>query len=388
MKITNVELFPVKTERRSGAISRHVVLKVYTDEGIIGLGEFSDLGIYRYMMPDIENLKIAVNKLMVGEDPFEIVQFHKKVSKVLKYYGHHSMPIYPPYTLDSQLVAAMEMAMYDISGKYLGTPVYNLLGGKVRDTFEVTYPLFSCKKAEDIPVRLDWVEEMYNEGWDRMRYYVGEDLEADERFLEAFRDRFGNKITLKAIDFQRKLYWKDTLKWIERLKHFDFQLAESVSFGEDYEGMAEIRRKVDIPISEHISSYANALRMVRHEAIDIFNVSIQIGGIQTALKFYNIAEAAGLQCLLSTTQEMSIGTAATCHMGAVVPELHYAGDVIGPVLYKQDVTKERVKYVGPRMFLPEGVGLGVELDEDKLQDIASPLYEWEELGSHSGVIVQ
>jgi galactarate dehydratase (D-threo-forming) len=388
MKITTVEMIPVKTERRSGAISRHVVLKVYTDEGITGLGEFSDLGIYRYMMPDIENLKVAVNKLMVGENPFEIVHFHKKVSKVLKYYGHHSMPIYPPYTLDSQLVAAMEMAMYDIAGKYLNTPVYNLLGGKVRDTFEVTYPLFSCKNPEDIPVRLDWVEEMYNEGWDRMRYYVGEDLESDERFLESFRDRFGSKITLKAIDFQRKLYWKDTLYWIERLKPYDFQLAESVSFGEDYEGMAEIRKRVDIPISEHISSYANALRMVENNAIDIFNVSIQIGGIQTALKFYNIAEAAGLKCLLSTTQEMSIGTAATCHLGAVVPELHYPGDVIGPVLYKQDVTKERVKYSGPRMHLPEGPGLGVELDDAKLKEIESPLNEWEELGSHSGVVVQ
>ena len=388
MKITSVELIPVKTERRSGAISRHVVLKVHTDEGITGLGEFSDLGIYRYMMPDMENLKVAVNKLMVGENPFEIVNFHKKVSKVLKYYGHHSMPIYPPYTLDSQLVAAMEMALYDIVGKSLDTPVYNLLGGKVRDTFEVTYPLFSCKNPEDIPVRLNWVQELYDEGWDRMRYYVGEDLESDEKFLETFRDRFGNKITLKAIDFQRKLYWKDTLYWIERFKQFDFQLAESVSFGEDYEGMAEIRKRVQIPISEHVSSYANALRMVEHNAIDIFNVSIQIGGIQTALKFYNIAEAAGLKCLLSTTQEMSIGTAATCHMGAVIPELHYPGDVVGPVLYKQDVTTERVKYVGPRMYLPEGPGLGVELDEEKLKQIESPLNEWEESSSHVGVVVQ
>src|SRR5690606_22524506 len=112
-------------------------------------------------------------------------------------------------TLDSQLVAAMEMAMYDIAGKYFNTPVYNLLGGKVRDTFEVTYPLFSCKSPEDIPARLEMVQQLYDEGWDRMRYYVGENLELDEKFLEAFRDRFGKKITLKALDFQRKLYWKD-----------------------------------------------------------------------------------------------------------------------------------------------------------------------------------
>ena len=388
MKVTNVELFPVKTTRRSGAVSRHVVLKVYTDEGIVGLGEFSDLGIYRYMMPDIDNLTTAARQLMIGINPLEITSFHKKVSKVLKYYGHHSMPIYPPYTLDSQFVAAMEMALYDISGKWHNTPVYNLLGGKVRDTFEVTYPIFSCKHPDDIPVRLDWVQQLYDQGWDRMRYYVGEDLEADEKFLQAFRERFGKKITLKAIDFQRKLYWKDTLYWIERFRPFEFQLVESVSFGEDYEGMAEIRRRIDIPVSEHISSYANALRMIQHSAVDVFNVSIQIGGIQTALKLYNIAEAAGLKCLLSTTQEMSIGTAATCHMGAVVPELHLPGDVVGPVLYLEDVVKQRVKYEGARMYLPEGPGLGVELDEEKLAELASPLSEWDVLGSHSGVVVQ
>ncbi|SDJ14666.1 mandelate racemase/muconate lactonizing enzyme family protein [Natribacillus halophilus] len=388
MKITQVDLVPCKTERRSGAISRHVVLKVYTDEDIVGIGEFSDLGIYRYMMPDVENLKVAVNKLMVGEDPTKIVSFHNKVSKVLKYYGHHSMPIYPPYTLDSQLVTAMEMAMYDITGKYLNTPIYNLLGGKVRDTFEVTYPLFSCKNPEDIPERLDYVQELYDQGWNRMRYYVGEDLKADERFLQEFRDRFGKKISLKSVDFQRKMYWKDTLYWIERFKPFEFEIVESVTFGEDYEGMNEIRKRTDIPVSEHISSYANALRMIERGAIDIFNVSIQIGGIQTAIKFYNLAEAAGLKCLLSTTQEMSIGTAATAHMGSVIPELHYAGDAIGPVLYKQDVTKERVIYKGATMYLPEGPGLGVKLDNEKLNAIKSPLNEWEEKGSHSGVVVQ
>ena len=221
-----------------------------------------------------------------------------------------------------------------------------------------------------------------------MRYYVGEDLEADEKFLEAFRDRFGKEIELKAIDFQRKYYWKDALYWIERFRPFEFQLVESVSFEEDYAGMAEIRRRIDLPVSEHVSSYANALRMVENGSVDIFNVSIQVGGIQIALKLFNIAEAAGLKCLLSTTQEMSIGTAATCHMGAVVPELHYPGDVVGPVLYLEDVTEEKVKYEGPRMYLPEGNGLGVTLDEDKLRAISSPLHEWEEVGSHSGVVVQ
>lgn len=387
MRITDVELYPVKTTRRSGSVSRHVVLKLFTDEGLVGLGEISDLGIYRYTMPDLDNLRFAIRRLVVDEDPFQIVKLHLKMMKLLPYWGH-SMPIYPPYTIDSQVVAGVEMGLYDLCGKSLQTPVYNLLGGKVRDSFDMTYPIFSCKRPEDVSVRLDEVGQLVAEGWTRFRYYVGEDLAADEQFLQDLRDRFGATISLKGLDFQRKFYWKDTLYWIDRFRPVDFQLVESVSLGEDYEGMAEVRRRCGLPVSEHITSFSHALRLVQTGAVDVFNVSLQIGGIQTALKFFAIAQAAGLKCLLSTTQEMSIGTAATCHLGAVVPELHYPGDVVGPVLYREDVCRERVRYAGNVMYLPDGPGLGVTVDDNQLQALASPLQEWDQVGSHLGVAPQ
>ena len=206
---------------------------------------------------------------------------------------------------------------------------------------------------------------------------LGVDFEKDEKFLQEVRARYGNQVELKALDFQSHFYWKDTLRIYERFKPYQFELIESPSWHEDYEGMAELRRKIDVDVSEHVSSTAQGLRMIKAGAVDVFNITIQSGGIYQAKKLFDLAEAAGMKCLISTTQEMSIGTAATAHLGAVVPELHYAGDPVGPLLYLDDVVKQPVCFEGSRLIVPKGVGLGVELDEEKLRGLSAPLVEWD-----------
>lgn len=376
MKVTDIQLTPIQTRRRTGAISSHIILRVHTDEGVTGLGEISDLDCYRMYMPDVDAVKVGIEKVALGEDPFRIAALHERLFSYMPNYFQYANN-YPPFTPASQIAAGIEMAFYDIVGKVLQTPVYNLLGGKVRDSFEITYPVFQAKKESDYERYLGYMQDLVDRGVNRFRYYVGVDFDKDEAFLTAFRARFGDSVELKALDFQGHFYWKDTLRIYERFKPFGFNLLESPSRREDYEGMAELRRRVDVGISEHISSFAQAMRMIRHGAVDVFNITIQSGGIYQAKKLFDLAEAAGLQCLISTTQELSIGTAATAHLGAVVPELHYAGDPVGPLLYTEDVVREEVRYEGTKLVVPDGPGLGVELDEAKLEALRAPLVEWE-----------
>lgn len=376
MRIKSIQLNPVQTKRRTGTISSHIVLQLFTDEGLIGLGEVSDLDCYRMYMPDLEAVRVGIEKVTLGEDPFRIVQLHERLFSYMPSYFRYANT-YPPFTPQSQLAAGVEMAFYDLAGKKLGTPVYNLLGGKVRDSFEITYPIFQVKKESDYERYLGYVQELIDVGITRFRYYVGVDFEKDEKFLQAFWERFGSKVQLKALDFQSHFYWKDTLRVYQRFKQYKFELLESPSWKEDYEGMAELRRKAEVDISEHVSSTAQAMRMIKANAVDVFNITIQSGGIYQAKKLFDLAEAAGLKCLISTTQEMSIGTAATAHLAAVVAELHFAGDPVGPLLYTQDVVKRPIRYEGTRLIIPDGPGLGVELDEKKLKALAAPLVEWE-----------
>lgn len=354
----------------------HVVVQLGTDEGLTGLGEISDLDCYRMHLPDLEALQIAVEHVVLGQDPMRQAQLHLRLFAQMPTYLRNANS-YPPFQLASQIAAGLEMAFYDLAGKTLDTPVYNLLGGKVRDLLEMTYPIFPAVTAEDIPLRLDTVASLAGEGMTRFRYYVGTDIDASERLLGAINDRFGERINMKAFDFQGHFYWKDTLRIFERLAPYGVEVIESVSWDEDYEGMAEIRRRVPVAVSEHTSSYAQAMRMIKAGAVDIFNISHQSGGMWGAARLFALADAAGLQCLISTTQEMSIGTAAVAHLGATVPVLHYPGDAVGPLLYLDDVVVEPLRFEGPRLVIPDGPGLGVALDPDRLEALRGSLIEWD-----------
>lgn len=385
MKVTGVSLTPVRTTRRTGSVSGHIVLQLSTDEGLIGLGEISDLDCYRMHLPDLEALQVAIERMVVGRDPFRQALFHLDLFGYLPTYLRYANT-YPPFQLGSQIAAGVEMALYDLAGKGLDTPVYNLLGGKVRDELEMTYPIFQVKRPADVPRYIDSVRELVERGITRLRYYVGVDVDADEQFLDALRSQFGDTIHLKGLDFQGRFYWKDMLRQYDRLRPFGFDLVESVSWAEDYDGMAEVRRRVDVAVSEHISSYAQAMRMIRAGAVDVFNITHQSAGMWGATRLFALADAAGLQCLISTTQEMSIGTAAVAHLGASVPVLHFPGDAVGPLLYLEDVTVEPIRYDGVRLVVPDGPGLGVQLDEDKMEAIRGSLIEWDRPAHGSGYV--
>ena len=331
MKITDVTLNPVRTTRRTGSVSVHVIVQLRTDTGIVGLGEMSDLDCYRMHLPDLDALKVAIERVVIGADPFRIGQLHLDLQAQMPTYLRQANN-YPPFTLASQLATSLDMAFYDIVGKALSTPVYNLLGGKIRDSVEMTYPIFQAKVPDDIPRYLAMMEELVQSGVTRYRYYVGVDQDLDEIFLSALRDKFGDGIHLKGLDFQGHFYWKDTLRMYERYRPYGFDLIESVSRDEDYEGMAEVRRRVDVAMSEHVASYAQAMRMIKAGAVDVFNITHNSGGIWGAMRLFGLADASGLQALLSTTQELSIGTAAVAHLGAVIPSLEYPGDAAGPLL--------------------------------------------------------
>ena len=376
MRITGVTLTPVRTRRRTGSISVHVVVQLATDEGLTGLGEISDLDCYRMHLPDLEGLRIAIEHVVLGQDPMRQAQFHLDLFAQMPTYLRYANT-YPPFQLGSQLAAGVEMALYDLAGKALNTPVYNLLGGKVRDVLEMTYPIFPAVTADDVPRRLDTVQSLLDEGMTRFRYYIGTDVSASERLLAQIRDRFGQQITMKAFDFQGHFYWKDTLRVFERLAPYGVEVIESVSWNEDYDGMAEVRRRVPVAVSEHISSYVQAMRMIKAGAVDIFNITHQSGGMWGAARLFALADAAGLQCLISTTQEMSIGTAAVAHLGASVPVLHYPGDAVGPLLYVDDVVVEPLRFDGARLIIPDGPGLGVVLDPDRLEALRGSLIEWD-----------
>ncbi|MFD1798089.1 mandelate racemase/muconate lactonizing enzyme family protein [Paracoccus aurantiacus] len=385
MKISRITLTPIQTHRRTGSISSHLILQMHTDEGLTGLGEISDLDCYRMYMPDIDAVRTGIERVVLGRDPFAIEAMHAELSKYLHNY-FASAPSYPPFTPGSQIAAGIDMACFDIMGKAVGRPAYDFLGGKTRDHIEVCYPLFQVKAEGDYDRNLGYIDDLLAQGISRFRYYVGVDFAKDEKFLAALRDRFGDRVALKALDFQARHYWKDTLRAYDRLKQFGFEVIESPSWREDFEGMAQIRRRIEADVSEHASSAAQAMAMIRAGAVDIFNVTVNSGGLVPVRKLVALAELSGIKTLIGTTQELSIGTAAHAHLGASMAELGAASDPVGPLLYAEDVVKERIRFDGNRIVVPDGPGLGMELDEDALESLRAPLVEWDRAAHGAGYV--
>ena len=262
----------------------------------------------------------------------------------------------------------IDLALHDLNGRAQGVPVYQLLGGKLRDRMRVCYPIFRMRAVDEVAGNLARVEEKLAQGFDLIRVYVGVNLEADELFLGEFTDRFKGRVTIKSLDFSNLLDWRRAIMALERYRGVcDFMLVESAAPRNDTDGLVEFRRRSPRPLSEHVLHLHHGWQLLAAGAVDILNVSpYLLGGLRASMRLISLAEAARASVLIGTTQELSLGTAAVAHLAAAARVLDYPGDNTGPQLYTADVVKTPVVYQNSYLMTPDGPGLGIEVDEAKL----------------------
>jgi L-alanine-DL-glutamate epimerase-like enolase superfamily enzyme len=352
MRITEIELFPVQTPREMDSITPHIIVRILTDEGVTGVGEMSDLD-HLSKMPDVEVMSQDLNADLGSVDVYDMPTIDRQVRKLGSIFG-----------------AGIDMAILDIKGKALDVPVYKLLGGPYRDRFEICYPIFGCpdQKAEEENVqRVGRIMKLH--GFDLFRFYPGRHVEGAEMFLKGVRDTYGDRVRFKSLDMSGAYEPDEAIEVINRFEQYGFMLVESPC--RDIDGKARVRAAVNLPISEHTGGFSHALELAQKGAVDIFNIAVVSAGVRQAQKIFALAEAFGIKTLIGTTQELSIGTAAQAHLGASVPNLDFPSDAAGARLYTKDVVKERIQYEDGYLIVPEGPGLGMEIDEEKLAEVAA-----------------
>jgi muconate cycloisomerase len=156
----------------------------------------------------------------------------------------------------------------------------------------------------------------------------------------------------------------------------DCMLVESAAPRNDIEGLAQFRRRSRRPISEHVLHIHHGWQLLAAGAVDILNVSpYLLGGLRASLRLIALAESARASVLIGTTQELNLGTAAVAHLAAAARVLDYPGDNTGPQLYTTDVVKQPVRYERSHLLTPEGPGFGIEVDEEKLEELTAGA-EW------------
>ena len=306
MPIEDVALFPVTTPRLSGVPSQHVLVRLRAKDGTVGWGEMSDLSHLPAMMPAVADLEACLHTVLVGCDAMNL----NALDDVMR----ANFPGERFYGKACLVRAGVSIAAHDLKARLLEVPVYDLLGGRRRERVPVCFPIFRMRSRDAVADRRRLVHEAWDQGFRAFRFYFGHDTEADEELLDALCGEYGAALTLTSLDGSGLFTLPAFLHAYRRLHRFPFGSVESPVERTDVESMAEARRAIDHPVSEHVRSMEYALRLIKHRAVDIFNVSITIaGGIHGMLELFALARAANLECLIGTTQELSIATAAQAH---------------------------------------------------------------------------
>ncbi len=263
--------------------------------------------------------------------------------------------------------AAVEMALWDIAGKALGVPVYQLLGGKLHDVI----PTKMMIGAFDLPRVRSLAEQFLGWGIRCLKVKVGIDLAGDVARVRAVRELAGPEV---PITIDANCGWTVTTARIalEQLRPFNVLVAEQPIAPGDTESMAYLRTVGGIPImaDESVFTLADAWNVLRAHAADVISVYPgKNGGIAGSIEIAHLAEAAGITCHVGSNLELGIGSAAMLHLAAAVPNIDsatYPADILGPHYHEADLLTEPLDLKPDGARVPDGPGLGVELDEEQL----------------------
>ncbi len=367
MKIQHVSLHPIATPRHTGIANQHIIVKLETTDERVGWGEMSDLSHVPMYQFDIAELERMLNELCRGQDPRNLAAINDTLIKFFPDEGHM-------YSRSGLVRQGIDLALHDWLGRYYGVPVYELLGGALRDRMRVCYPIFRMRSVAEVEPNLERVETMLAQGFDLIRLYVGANHEADIQFLQGFTPRFGDRVTIKSWDFSNLLDWRRASMALADLRQWgDCMLIESPAPRYDLEGLAQFRQRSHRPVSEHVLNLHHAWQLLTHQAVDILNVSPYVlGGLRACERVIAVAESARASVLIGTTQELNLGTAAVAHLAAAARVLDYPGDSTGPILYERDVVTQGVVYEQSHLVTPSGPGLGIDIDEDLLTTLSAP----------------
>lgn len=366
MKITRVETIPVvvpiqprlmiRAAHGDHARSPFLLVKIHTDEGIIGLGEVSCTP--RWSGEDhftaAHFIQSFFAPLLEGQDPTRIETLTARLSTAVA--GN-------PFTK-----AAIEMALWDILGKSVGKPVYQLLGGPVRESITTKWSVSGLEpeKAAEIAA---WAT---GQGFKTIKVKVGLDPGADIARVHAVRKAVGGNIRI-GVDANSGWSKPAAIATIPRLYEDDIFFVEQPVAPWDVSWMADVRRQIRLPViaDESVYTLYDAMALVRAEAADVFSVYVgKAGGIGPARKIVAVAEAAGLACTIGSNLEMGIGSAAMIHLAAATAGIKaddFPCDIIGPFYYEDDLLAEPLPLAAGSAGLLQRPGLGVELDDAKVK---------------------
>jgi len=364
MKIAHVDVFVLGFAFKSvfvlaggvagdrNVLSHRVLVKLTTESGATGWGEATPTPRWTYETTEtiVSTLRRYLAPAVIGIPVWNLDALHRAMERAIA----------PGVTTGSPLAkSALDVAAHDAWGRALGVPVHQLLGGRRRDTFDLTW-MVSVQQPSDAE-RL--VAEGLEAGYTMFDAKIGMhgeagDLDLVARTRRAAGDRF------VQVDANRGYKVDAALRQARRFADHGIALFEQPLNGFNLSGYRRLQAGSPVPIGidESLRSVPDLLEYVRADAIGVAVAKVQRNaGLYRSRQLCDAAEAAGLELSLSGLTETDLGLAAGLQLAAAfdINPLQ----LNGPQYIETDYLRERVWRGGGKVALPNGPGLGVEVDE-------------------------
>ncbi len=357
MKITNIKTWLCDAYRTNFAF-----VKIETDSGISGYGE-SSIGQFENsivgMFKDLE-------RKLVGLDP-------RNIDKILHDLNRDSFWRGGPVL--SSALSGIDMALWDIKGKLLGEPIWQLLGGKNRDKVACYANAWfvGAKTAEEFAAKS---KAAVKDGWKALKWdpfgscyrdISTKDLDNSLACVAAVREAVGKDIDL-LIECHGRFNLESALRIAKGLEEFNVVWIEEPLFPELQYAMPELRRKINVPLAtgERIYNKYQAMDFIKHGYADFIQPDASKVGIVDMRAIASMAEASGIGfCPHNPMGPLT--NAVTLHIAASTPNFYLLETMINDVPWRTELSDEEIFVEAGEMIIPNKPGIGIELNEKGIE---------------------
>ena len=366
MKIVSVDMYEIKP--------RWIFCRVMTDEGIDGWGEMISGTKTETVVAGAREL----SKRIIGRNPFEIERIWQEL--------HRSFFRGGP--INGSIISGLEMALWDIKGKAFGVPVYELLGGAARDRIKVYSWIGGDRPSDVVEQARDRVERGFDavkmNGTEELHYIDSYDkVQAVVDRVSSIHEAFGDGLGI-GVDFHGRVHKPMAKVLAKALEPYHPMFLEEVVLPENWEVFPQIASEVAVPLAtgERLYSRWEFKRLFQQGAVDVIQPDVALcGGILETRKICAMAEAFDIAAAPHAPYG-PVALAATLQVDACTPNVFIQEQSLG-IHYNKGFdlldfikNKEVFQYKDGFVDLPTLPGLGLEMDIDRIEEVAAEGLVW------------
>lgn len=334
------------------SVQKSVLVRVVSDDDIEGWGNVDPTP--GYTLESVDDIHAAVTRLapvLAGSDPFNLQRALVRMDETV--------------AAQFEAKAAIEMALWDLKGRALGVPVHSLLGGRIVDEILLNAWIGAVAPAQAAREATEWLARGFTTAKIKVSGASAEGLER----VAAVRAAVGDRMALR-VDFNESLTPDESVPFIRSLEPYGLTLVEQPVPRDRIDVLADIRRKITIPLmaDESVTSPASLIEIIKRAAADIVKVKVmKQGGLLRTRSMVDCAAAAGLRVVIGHGFGLALSTLAEAAIAATSAAVLPGCEAVGPLKMSADVVREPLDLGHGILKLTDAAGLGATIDADAVR---------------------